>query len=130
MRIYIAGPMRNYPLFNFPAFDEAASRGRALGHYIISPAELDRDGDKFDPKTSANIKPMDHYVKRDIDVLLALFPDGGIALLPGWQNSTGARAEVAVALWLKLATFSAISFTPITVEIIGRQTNGFPYGRG
>jgi hypothetical protein len=40
-RVYIAGPMRGIPEFNFPAFD-AAARGRAMGLEIISPAELDR----------------------------------------------------------------------------------------
>ena len=42
MRIYLAGPMRNYPRNNFPAFDAAAAKLRADGHEVFNPAEHDR----------------------------------------------------------------------------------------
>ena len=43
MRIYVAGPMRGFPLYNFPAFDAAAAELRRHGHTVISPADHDRE---------------------------------------------------------------------------------------
>lgn len=41
MRIYLAGPMRGYAEFNFPAFHAAAARLREQGHTVFNPAERD-----------------------------------------------------------------------------------------
>ena len=49
--IYLIGPMRGIPLYNFPAFDDAADRWRKHGWTVISPAELDREAG-FDERTS------------------------------------------------------------------------------
>ena len=39
MNIYVAGPMRGYPEFNFPSFHAAAAQLRAAGHTVFNPAE-------------------------------------------------------------------------------------------
>lgn len=38
-RIYVCGPMSGYPDLNHPAFHLAASRLRAQGYVVVSPAE-------------------------------------------------------------------------------------------
>ena len=42
LTVYIAGPMRGYPRFNFDAFDAAAEMLQDTCD-VISPAQLDRD---------------------------------------------------------------------------------------
>jgi len=108
MKIYIAGPMRGYAQFNFPAFDEASARGRALGHRIVSPAEMDREAD-FDEKQTAEITPAMSraFAKRDTAAILEC---DAIALLPGWERSTGAKAELALAKWIGIEVLDARTF--------------------
>lgn len=96
-RIYIAGPMRGKPLYNFPLFDEvAASLGRD-GYEPVNPAELDRQAG-FDPAKGHAVTPefIEQARKRDLEALLTC---DGILLLPGSENSKGAKAELAVAEW-------------------------------
>ena len=111
MNIYIAGPMRGYPQHNFPAFDEAKVRGTKLGHRIFNPADLDRavgvSGDLSIPLPQNFCR---ECVMRDI---ASLFFCDAIALLPGWEQSTGACAEKALAEWLSLQILSAVTFQPL-----------------
>ncbi len=105
--VYIAGPMRGIEDFNFPLFDEAAEYCAALFKWnVVSPAQLDRAAG-IDPLTYEDTpKNMRTVVKRDINAILQLRPDkDGMVLLPGWTLSTGARAEVALALWLGIHKF-------------------------
>jgi hypothetical protein len=103
---YIAGPMRNYPDFNFPAFDAAKAHLEAMGCNVISPADMDR----ADPQPrAADTLPQYVYAKRDAEALITLAEDNsnfnlenGIYMLQGWQRSKGARAEHALAEWLGL----------------------------
>ena len=100
-RIYLAGPMTGLPEFNFPAFAKAAAELRAQGHFVFSPSENDftRYGDDF----------LDHPERFNLretvvdDLLWISRMAQAIALLPGWENSKGVRAEKAVAEWLGLA---------------------------
>lgn len=114
---YCAGPMRGYPKFNFPAFDEARDLGIALGYKIISPADLDRNSGFSElsmPAAAEGESITKQFVKRDIDSLLSLSGENGdgIALLPGWEKSTGAVAEFFVARWLGLKVVNALTFGP------------------
>ena len=94
MKIYLAGPMSGIQFYNFPAFDAAAARLRALGHSVVSPADLDRehgfDGMSGDPApfTHRDVMRWDLPAVLDADV---------VAVLPGWQASKGTAIELAVA---------------------------------
>lgn len=111
MKIYVAGPMRGIPDFNFPAFNEASARLRGEGHIVFNPAEKDieRNGDSFASSTGD-----EKALTNGFDLRVALLEDlewickeaEAVAVLPGWENSKGANAEVATARALGLVVFS------------------------
>lgn len=118
---YLSGPMRGIPQFNFPAFDAATAAGRAKGYGVMSPADMDRElgHTEADDLTAINT-PMNmrSFAGRDCAALLALKAEkgDGIALLPGWEKSTGALAEVTLARWLGLAVVDAETWEPMSQE--------------
>lgn len=112
MKTYISGCMRGYKFYNAPAFDEARDRFRALGHEVISPADMDREVG-FDPMVegaTVDDNFIKRAIKRDIEALLNC---DQIAMLPGWKKSRGATAEYRVALWLGLPVIDAWTLKPV-----------------
>ncbi len=112
MKIYVAGPMRGYPQFNFPAFLDAAAKLRTAGHEVFSPAEHDMAGG-FDPSGCNGSFDDPKYLRQGFSLREALCADltwicthaDGVALLPGWEKSLGATAEQATALALGLGAW-------------------------
>jgi hypothetical protein len=108
MKVYILGPMSGVPYFNFPAFDAAKDNLLSAGHEPINPADINREFgfDAMDcpPDTDWHVLPqgMDvlEVIQRDVKAIL--FDAEGYAALPGWERSTGARAERALCEWLGL----------------------------
>lgn len=108
MKIYLAGPMRGYPSFNFPAFHHAAAILRSGGHEVFSPAEHDlkRHGAKIQDNPTGDEKIAEATV--GFSIREALGADCAwicanaecVALLPGWQESKGAQMERALAVAL------------------------------
>lgn len=98
--VYISGPMTGFPDFNFPAFNAAAERWRHAGWDVINPAE------EFEGRTDLE---REVYLRRDIENLLRV---DGLALLPGWADSKGARLELAIAQELGLSIFNAETMGP------------------
>ncbi|MEV8029244.1 dATP/dGTP diphosphohydrolase domain-containing protein [Cellulosimicrobium funkei] len=113
MRVYVAGPMRGLPEFNFPAFDKAALDLTVQGHDVVNPAEHDREGG-FDP---AGMTGNEDLAAQGFDLRAALAWDleqitrcDAVFLLDGWQQSSGARAEYALAQALGLQVASEQSW--------------------
>lgn len=92
-RVYIAGPMRGKPEYNFPAFDAAAARLRAQGYEVVNPAEMSReagvDNVESDPAAFNRLIAEELREVRACDA---------IYLLQGWETSQGTRDELEVAL--------------------------------
>ena len=99
--VYVSGPMRGYEEYNFPAFDDARNTIYEAGYNVISPADMDR-AEGIDPETPTEDLPSAlEFVSRDVGALLMLQGRGGfISMLPGWEHSTGAVAELLIARWL------------------------------
>lgn len=104
--IYICGPMRGIPEFNFPAFykceEELLKRGFDK---IYNPARMESEDteDRADtlPEYSKGLLPEEKqkqlcrkYATRDI---AAIFNCTHLTLLPGWQDSVGGNCEFCLA---------------------------------
>jgi hypothetical protein len=103
--------MRGYPLFNFPAFDEATARARAAGWHAISPADMDREVGFDEKRDSLSGFDMDAAMDRDIAAIRSLSAEAGdaLALLPGWERSVGAQGELGLARWMGLRILDAVT---------------------
>lgn len=103
---YLAGPMTNYPQFNFPAFAIAAARLRSLGFDLIVPTEQDSpavqsaainstDG-SLDAQGKVGGETWGEILARDVKIVADEVR--GIIFLPGWEKSRGARLEAFVGI--------------------------------
>ena len=95
-RIYIAGPMTGIEDLNRAAFEKAESDlwEQAVGPVIIdNPHKLAK---RFGWSESTELQIIAGVL------LVALTYCDAIYMLRGWENSKGARAEHAVAVWLGL----------------------------
>lgn len=103
MTLYLSGPMRGYPNFNFDLFDHVTKLLRKKGHFVFNPAEHDQ-------AVYPNIREWPGFASGDTEqcpqfnlpTSLAwdfgrILDSEGIAMLPGWEKSTGAKAELFVA---------------------------------
>jgi hypothetical protein len=106
--------MRGLPEFNFPAFYAAAAELRSYGHTVFSPAERDNDKHGTDiSKGNATGSEEQAATQHGFNIREALFADldyicnhaDAIAVLPGWERSTGVAAELATARALGLKEF-------------------------
>lgn len=88
MRVYISGPMTGVENHNQLAFEDAEKYLRIIGAIPINPH-------KFPVQES-----YEDYLQFDLEVI-ATAADA-IALLPGWENSPGAKKELKTALELGL----------------------------
>lgn len=121
--VYIAGPMRGHEDFNFPAFDRARDEFLERGYAVINPADIDRAaGDVPEDTTNGIYSGITRaYCFRDFHALHHMRGEEGdaIAMLPGWERSTGATAEFMLARWMKLAVLDAATGEPLPTVDIG-----------
>lgn len=91
-KLYLSGPMTGHVDYNFPAFNAAATDLRARNYTVENPAE------HFDGRTGL---PWEIYLAKDMQLLVE--ECWGVATLPGWAFSRGARLEVSLADYMGLA---------------------------
>ena len=102
-RIYIVGPMRGLPDFNYPAFNNYATVYRQVGCEVENPAEI---GAKYGTPEQINADPALLAAVMAAEIH-ALETCDAILLLDGWQNSVGAKKELAAALAAGLKIYLA-----------------------
>ena len=102
MRVFIAGPMRGRPQYNFPAFYAAEETIAAAGHAVVNPARMD-DEDGFDRDYEYGDDEMAEMIRSFASRNAAkLAQCDAIALLPDWDESEGAKLDLAFAQYLGL----------------------------
>lgn len=95
--IYVAGPMTGRDRWNFDAFEAAEARLKRAGLRVLSPAAVER-ATGFDPDAPAEeFTDADRQKAMRRDLALILGGVDAVAVLDGWEDSSGAKVEVAVA---------------------------------
>jgi hypothetical protein len=85
LTIYISGPISGLPDGNRPAFAEMAATLRLKGWEVVNPHDL----------FAADVEESwEGYMRKDLAALLTCTH---IVLLPGWEQSRGARLEQLIA---------------------------------
>lgn len=106
--VYLAGPMRDKILYNFPLFFETGMVLREkFGLNVLNPAERDM-AVGFDPS-----KPLDWGKNAEVWTMASAFEwdfaaikrSSAIFLLPGWRGSQGVQAELILSTTLELRVF-------------------------
>lgn len=122
--VYLAGPMRGIGQFNFPAFHRAAEFLRSEGWGVFNPAEFDEhngfDATGYDGTEDLTAIGFNLRESLGADLAFIAARADAVAVLPGWEDSRGARAEVATALALGLLVFDVWSGAEVT-EIPGPE---------
>lgn len=104
MKVYLAGPMTGIPQFNFPAFAAATDDLRARGYDVVSPAEIDNEETRAAALASPDGAPgsgsaanetWGDFLARDVKIIADTGIEG-VVVLPGWEDSRGARLETFV----------------------------------
>jgi hypothetical protein len=91
-RIYISGPMSGLPRLNWPLFNRTAVRLRNLRWDVVNPVAINSD-------------PEADWLDCIAADLSAMKGCTAICMLPGWENSFGARIEHMAAQKLGLEIF-------------------------
>jgi hypothetical protein len=113
--------MRGYAGYNFDAFLNAGKIYQNSGYGVLNPAQMDLDAGMPDPRedmAAAEAWWVDHQAERmglDIELVLSLRKARGdlVIALPGWQTSTGARAEIFTAMFLGIEVYEHDTQCPI-----------------
>lgn len=95
--LYLCGPMRGIKELNHPAFFEAEEALKKKGYNVINPARMDQELGLDPHNSQMDQEFITDCARRDID---AVFECDELVLLPNWEKSKGAKAEIAVARWL------------------------------
>ena len=114
MIIYVSGPMSGIKDMNFPTFFNAEEQLQQAGHEVLNPARVD---EQF-PKTCGHesnlpvkgwplANPCPQCIERTWrwymrKCIVMLCEADGVATLPSWELSTGAKIEVGLAKGLGL----------------------------
>lgn len=106
--IYVAGPMSGYENFNHPTFNKVSEKFTEEGWNVFNPAAFDLvTYGSIERAAEAYADNKQEFLRyaMGIDLGWIAAKADAIAMLPGWENSKGARAEHALAVVLDIPIF-------------------------
>ena len=112
-RLYLAGPMTGLPDYNYPAFFAAADALRQTGYDVLNPADIGQ----HPTWTWAD------YMRVGLKTLTTQAE--AVAVLPGWEHSTGARLEVRTAQRRGLRVHTVSTWHTLAPFFLARQFTWF-----
>lgn len=112
LRIYVSGKMTGLPFLNYPAFIAAGLQLTGAGFDVVNPATLDHS--RHDGSWASHMR---------VDIR-ALMDCDGVALLPGWESSKGARVEWRLALDLGMEVRDLADWLLTPEEVFGPALPG------
>lgn len=105
---YLSGPMTGIPKYNYPLFEQVATRLRRMGLKVISPHEISDpppemryhsrdclDAHMLPCQCGTDKAVWQYFMSKCMEQMSKC---NGIILLRGWTHSPGARFELARAL--------------------------------
>lgn len=125
MKVYCAAPMRGYPQGNHPVINAAVRQLREAGHEVFSPAEQDLRTGK-DPADHDAFGNDPAYLRKALaeDLAWVTGQADAVVVLPGWERSKGAQAEVHAAIAVGVPVYGLYAFlagalgSPVTWETL------------
>ena len=100
-KVFISGPMTDYPNHNFEIFDELEKHLNSFNIECINPANTARkyfEHEDFFQKDGSVNKESQSFHDMINEELDALKTCDTIYLLPGWEESFGAKNELKIAI--------------------------------
>lgn len=104
LTLYTAGKMSEIDDWNAPMFLEYELKLWLAGFNVINPTRIDLEAG-FDPRGYTGFEKDLGFDRREVlkrDYVAICERADGIALLPGWEDSSGALSERAVGLALPI----------------------------
>ena len=117
LKIFISGPMRGYPKYNFPKFDFIEEQLKHLGVECVNPARISRKFKEADILNSANA--YNEMVKQQQEAEKTC---NALLLLDGWQHSKGVMLELKTAMDLDMQILLESDLCNMLIDNINKNT--------
>lgn len=130
--VYLAGPMRNCLNHNTELFRLWQARLRAEGFTVETPLDYDFDhgfdprGTGFEEDDAPRMLDMRRAMAYSMDFICT--KADCLAVLPGWERSVGAHAQVLVAWRMHLPVYSAPNLWGFGLEAPQTEPRGHREG--
>ena len=134
MKIYLAGPMRGKPFYNFEEFFRIEQVLITQGHEVVNPARMDVEWLKANMEVDddwewdktpeeefmkiCEVFTLDECLKRDIE---AITHCEAIVLMGDWKRSEGANKELNVSKMINIPAFEWINENMVELKDAGRK---------
>jgi hypothetical protein len=106
-KVYLSGPMTGYTDYNYPAFQDAEDKLKQKGFTNICNPIHNFEG-RID-------MPRHEYMRVDLSNVLRC---DAVVVLPGWEDSIGARAEVLIAQEIDIPVVELDTLLPVSVKVV------------